>query len=59
MALRDNLSQVWIDLAMSMPRARIPKRLQAPGFIKLLNQWRLFCHQWSNLFDVSPSLTSY
>jgi len=56
-AWRDNLSQVWVDNALVMPRARVPKRLQAPGFIKLLNQWRLFCQQWVNLFDVAPRHT--
>ena len=53
-AWRDQLSQVWVDNALVMPRARLPKELQDPSFAKLVHQWRLFCLQWETLFNVAP-----
>ncbi len=50
-AWRDQLSQVWVDHALVMPRSRVSRKLQSPGFAKLLHRWRLFCGQWVSLTD--------
>ena len=50
-AWRDQLSHVWVDHAIAMPRSRVPKKLLQPGFANYLNQWRRFCEQWVGLAD--------
>jgi hypothetical protein len=56
-AWRDQLSQVWVDHARAMPRSRVPKKLQTPGFAKLLNHWRCFCEQWKELATAESMLS--
>jgi hypothetical protein len=56
-AWRDQLSQVWVDHAHAIPRSRVPKTLQKPGFAKLLNHWRCFCEQWEELATAESLLS--